>query len=89
MAYQHKPNSGNAFPNDDKQSDKHPDYKGSVLIDNKEYWVSIWDGETQAGKPKRSLKFTEIDNTKKKVTEQKAKLAPAPLPDGFSDDIPF
>ena len=33
MAFEQKPNTGSLFKNDRKESDTHPDYKGSALID--------------------------------------------------------
>jgi len=35
-------NRGALWNNDRKQSDKHPDLSGSIMIDGKEYWVSGW-----------------------------------------------
>ena len=35
-------NQGSLFVNDRKRSDRHPDYKGSITIDGKKYWMSGW-----------------------------------------------
>lgn len=35
-------NSGSIFINDRKTTDKHPDYKGSIIIDGQKYWLSGW-----------------------------------------------
>ena len=35
-------NRGALFTNDRKTSDKHPDLKGSINVEGKEYWVSGW-----------------------------------------------
>lgn len=35
-------NRGVAFPNDKKESDSHPDMKGSINIEGVEYWLSAW-----------------------------------------------
>ena len=37
-----KLNRGSLKPNPKKEQDSHPDYKGSVNIDGKEYWLSGW-----------------------------------------------
>ena len=58
MAYEPKDNSGSIFANDKKESENHPDGKGSCMIDGVEYWVSTWNKKTQEGKPWRSLAFT-------------------------------
>jgi hypothetical protein len=41
------PNSGILFRNDNKQSDRHPEYRGEVTITDPEwgdrqYWLSAW-----------------------------------------------
>lgn len=35
-------NRGVAFENDKKESDSHPDMKGSINVDGTEYWLSAW-----------------------------------------------
>lgn len=35
-------NRGVAFVNDAKESDSHPDMKGSINIEGVEYWLSAW-----------------------------------------------
>ncbi len=30
------------FKNDDKQKDSHPDYKGTLNVDGREFWLSAW-----------------------------------------------
>lgn len=35
-------NRGSLFTNDRKTSDKHPDVKGSINVEGKEYWLSGW-----------------------------------------------
>ena len=35
-------NKGALFKNDRKEKDTHPDYKGSINIDGKDYWLSAW-----------------------------------------------
>jgi hypothetical protein len=42
-------NRGILFRNDQKQDDKHPDYRGSINIDGREYWLSGWRKETKKG----------------------------------------
>ena len=35
-------NSGVLFKNDKKETEKHPDYKGNIMVDGNEYWLSAW-----------------------------------------------
>lgn len=42
-------NRGVLFLNDRKEQDTHPDRKGSINIEGKEYWLSAWDKETSKG----------------------------------------
>lgn len=42
-------NSGRIFTNDRKENDRHPDYKGNITVDGKEYWLSGWKKQGQRG----------------------------------------
>jgi hypothetical protein len=57
MAYEIKPNTGSLFANDRRESDTHPNAKGSAVIDGKEYWVDAWTNTASNGKKYQSLKF--------------------------------
>lgn len=58
---------GAMFVNDDKRTEKHPDYKGSIETeDGQQYWCSAWIKEIQNGKNAGnkflSLALTPKDN---------------------------
>ena len=55
--------TGVLFLNDRKETDKHPDRKGSCEIDGKHYWLSGWDKQTSKGDT-ISLKFEPKDAAK-------------------------
>jgi len=43
-------NSGVLFKNDKKDTEKHPDYKGNIMVDGQEYWLSAWIKTGKTGK---------------------------------------
>lgn len=57
---ENKDMTGVLFRNDRKENDKHPDRKGSALIDGIEYWVAGWLKEGKNGQF-LSLAFTVKD----------------------------
>jgi uncharacterized protein (DUF736 family) len=61
MAYEQKDNSGSLFKNDRKESDSHPDYKGSALIDGADYWLDSWINTAKDGMKYMSLKLKRKD----------------------------
>ena len=76
-------NSGALFKNDRKETDSHPDYKGSINVNGVEYWINAWLNESKSGQKYMGLKIKAKDA---------APVAPAPAPvanDAFGDDIPF
>ncbi len=76
---------GVLFKNEDKQSDKHADYRGQCEIDGKQCWVDAWIKTPKKGGNKfMSLSF------KFKTPQQGGKAPPRQNADpGFGDDQPF
>jgi hypothetical protein len=50
MAYEKRDGSGSLFKNDRKEQPNHADYRGDILIDGQEYWLSAWIKEGKNGK---------------------------------------
>ena len=68
--------TGVLFPVENKQSDKHPNLTGNIVIKGEKYYISAWSNISKNGKKYISLKANE---------EQK-KQANTPTE---NDDIPF
>lgn len=74
--------SGVLFKNDKKDSERHPDYKGSARIAGTDYWVSAWVKLGERGKF-MSLAFSPKSD---KPPERKPQENPVAQ---MGDDIPF
>ena len=42
-------NRGVLFKNDRKESERHPEYKGSINVDGQEFWLSAWVKDGKSG----------------------------------------
>ena len=49
MAFEHKEGRGSLFPNERKQSENHPDWKGEFKLDGKLYEIVSWWKEGKKG----------------------------------------
>lgn len=81
-------NSGSMFKNDRKETDKQPDFRGSVEVDNQEYWLSAWVREAGPQAKNPGQKFFSLAFTPK---NQEATGAPpaSTKADDFDDDVPW
>ena len=69
MTYEKKPGSGSLFKNDRKESDKHPDYRGTYKHhDGTEFYVSIWIKKGKKGKFLSLATSTKNNNGNTKTT---------------------
>lgn len=83
MAYEQKDNTGSLFKNDRKETDSHPDYKGSALLNGVDHWLDAWINESSSGTKYMSLKFKRKDAQGSPGTNTR------PQPAAFDDDVPF
>ena len=54
MAYEHKEGQGSLFKND-KQNDRQPDFKGTIMIGGTTYEIAAWNRTSQNGREYLSL----------------------------------
>lgn len=76
-----KTNTGVIFRNEKKTDDKHPDYKGSLNVENSAYDIACWVNTSKDGKKYFSVKLSET-RIKDVPAEQKN-------PTTFEGDLPF
>lgn len=80
--YKKKDNEGALFKNEKKETQKHPDYIGSVVVDGKEKQVSAWINTAQKT-GKMYMKLT-LQNPFKKDN-----MDATPVPEHTKGDLPF
>lgn len=82
-------NRGAIWPNDRQETERHPDFTGSLNVEGKEYWVSAWKKKPDASDKAPVLSFSV------KAKDAGGRKGPPPTatqndPGGhFDDSIPF
>jgi uncharacterized protein (DUF736 family) len=80
LAFELKDGQGTLFKNDRKEADKHPDYRGDLLIGGTLYSLAAWIKQGKSGK------FMSLSAQVKGETVEKANTRAAASVD---DDVPF
>jgi len=90
-------NQGALFKNDDKETDNHPDYKGTIQVNGADYWISAWLKTSAKGTKYMSLSVTprerkDVSSTVP-ATQTRGKASSAPTqqqarPQGRPQNIP-
>ena len=81
-----KANTGAIFKNDKKTAENHPEYKGKINVEGKDFDVALWLKESKAG-----MKYFSVSISEPYVQNN---VAPAqrerrPIGDSVDDDLPF
>lgn len=77
-------NRGSIWKNEKKETEKHPDFTGSINVEGVEYWLSAWKRKPDANPKAPALSFSI---KRKDVAPQQAQKKDS---DEFFDDIvPF
>lgn len=64
-------NRGALFKNDKKESDKHPDYKGSINVGGVDYWIASWIKTSGKGTKYMSLSVEPKETAPAKAAPKK------------------
>ena len=64
-------NQGQIWPNEQKEKDSHPDFKGSLNVEGEEFWVLVWkQGEnTKSKKAGLSVSIQPKESTKQQAKD--------------------
>ena len=84
---ENKLNSLVLFKND-KKTDKHPDYQGSIVLEDGEHYLSVWVNTSSKGTKYMSGTVGKLKNEKQDSHNQAKSNGYAPQ-DDFDDNIPF
>ena len=90
MAYEPRDMTGSLFKNDRKESDTHPDYKGSALINGVDHWLDAWINTDRNGGKYMSLKLKPKEargNPGSNATYGSGNRPPEPA--DLDDGVPF
>lgn len=87
--YQQKDNSGALFKNDKKETDSHPDYKGSAMIQGSEFWVSGWINVSSAGTKYMKFSYSPKEQVHSNGVKQVQAAVGGMSIAEMDEDIPF
>lgn len=91
MAFVQREMSGSLFPNDRKEKETQPDFKGTALINGVTYEIGAWYKKSASGKEFTSLSF-KVKSAVYDVsgTYSKRNIQPNQTPQGEDlDSLPF
>ena len=80
-------NRGQIWKNENRKTDTHPQYTGSINIEGKEYWLSGWTRKADANPKAPAMSFSV--NPKEPMADQIPKSDSVSGGGSFDDEIPF
>lgn len=80
MAKYDNTNSGILARNENRKSDKHPEFTGTLNVDGREYWLSAWVNEGRSGGKMEGKRYFSIKVNPKEVARTSLDV---------DDDLPF
>jgi len=80
-------NRGVLFRNDKKESEKHPDFTGSIDVDGVDHYLSGWIKQSKQGKKFFSLSVKPKQQVAQKAVQQAQKQFNQEV--DYDSDIPF
>jgi len=81
-------NRGAVWRNDRKETDSHPDFKGSINVEGQEYWLSGWQKKPGDSDKSPVVKFS-IQKKEAQAPKDYGATEKTPPKDNGFDDIPF
>ena len=80
-----KNNTGAIFKNDKKTAENQPDYRGKMMVDGKEWEISLWIRESQAS----GLKYLSAAIKEPFIKPTESAPVQTPKQDESDDGMPF
>ena len=77
-------NRGAIWKNEDKKTDTQPDFKGSINVDGKEFFLNAWKRKDGASPKSPALSLSVMEKTEQKMPENVAQTSIQK-----DDEIPF
>lgn len=82
-------NRGSIWKNEKKETDKHPDFTGSLNVDGHDYWVNAWKRKPGASERAPALSFSVKRKDGNAPKQDAGQGARRPIKQDMDDEIPF
>ena len=84
-------NTGMMMRNDSRETEKHPEFRGSINVGGADYWLSAWVNEGKPGSKIEGRKYFSLKVSPKDppATKRSPGLNPKTEAYDIDDDLPF